>query len=230
MPSPTVTQSVDGGMDTAESATNRLIQFTSNVLPGALLLVAWSTIDNNPDNFTIQDDKSNAWFPIETQFDGISRGCSGAYAYANAGSVGAKPIVTLNKNGSSCGCGGSIHEIAGVDPTTALDMFPSVGANVNTGPAQVTLGSTATATTLVMAILAMEQVAYSVATPLTSYADLVGNTNTAIALQHKVQSRAVSAIASYTPGWTITAASHWNVVAFALRGVTPDGLLGQQCM
>ncbi len=212
-------QSIDGGIDTAQNTTSRTKQFTANISANSVLIACFSSFNNNPGNLTVSDDKTNTWIQIGSVYDGNSRGCAAFYCRANGASVGAKPTVTLSKNGSSCGVALSIYE-RGVDATTVLDVAAVTATNVNSGPAQANLSSSNYDHSEVMCVIGVEQAAYVTCTPLTNYTDIVSNTNTTIALQHKVQTRAFTSNAAYTPGWTLNAASHWNVVAFILRGTT----------
>ena len=212
-------QSIDGGIDTGQNTTNRAKQFTSTITAGSVLIACVSSFETNPSNLDITDDKANVWTLIGSVYDGNSRGVGAWYCRANAGSIGAAPTITVDKGGIVCGVALSIYE-RGVDATTVLDVAPATATNVTTGPAEVALPSSNYDHSEVMCVLGIEQQAYVTCTPLTGFTDVISSTNTALGLQHRVQTRAFTANAVYTPGWTLSADSHWNVVAFILRGTT----------
>lgn len=212
-------QEIDGGIDAAQNTTNRTATFTSNISAGSVLLVCFSTRDNNPGNFTISDDKSNTWVSIGSVYDASGRGCKAMYAVANAGSIGTMPVVTFSKGGTTCGVGCSIYELANVH-ADILDAVSVTANGLTTGPAQAALGSTTYTNDLIFAVLGVEQAAYVTATPSTNYTASISNTATGISLQHKTIKRSVTSAAAYTPGWTLSIIAHWNVVAFAFKGNT----------
>jgi hypothetical protein len=215
-----ITQALDAGMDTAENTTNRTKIYTANITAGAVLVACFSSRDNNPDNFSVTDNKANTWVKIGSTYEaGSGRGVRCDYAVANPASIGAAPTVTFNKNATSCGVGGSIYEFANV-AAAVLDGTPVTANGVSSGPAQVVLGSTTFTNDLIFAALGTEQSAFTTATHLTNYVDSIANTNTTVSLQHKTETRNVTSAAAYTPGWTLNVSSHWAVVGFALKGNT----------
>lgn len=213
-----ITQALDAGMDTAENTTNRTKIYTSNITAGAVLVACFSTRDLDPNSFTISDDKTNTWVNIGHVYSN-SRGARCDYAVANAGSIGAAPTVTFGKGGGVAGVGGSIYEFANVN-ASILDGTPVTAGTQSTGPAQTVLGSTTYTNDLVVAVLGVEQSAFVTATALSGYTASISNTNTAIALQHKTITRATTTAAAFTPGWTLSTNSDWNVVGFVLKGNT----------
>lgn len=216
-----VLQTVDAGIDAVENATNRTVQFTSNIAAGSVLIVCTATRENNPDNFIVSDDKGNDWLKIKTDYvAGSGRGAGAYYAVANGASIGAKPIVTFDKVGANCGVAGSIFELANVH-ADILDGA-AVSANLaNTGPAEVVLSTPPAYTdNLIFAVLGSSQSSYVVATPKTNYVDVIATTSDGVSFQHKVQTRAVTTRETFTPGWTLDALTDWAVVAFAVKGNT----------
>lgn len=214
-------QSTAGGIDTSANSTNRTQQYAANITAGSLLLASVATKDNNPGNLTVSDDKSNTWTQLGVAYESNSgRGVGVWWARANAGSVGARPIVTFNKNGSSFGIGTALLERGGVDASNFDGLKQTATGNGNTGPAEVALPATSYTNDEILAWLCVEGTGWDTATAKSGYTDLAANNNNTIGIQHKAQGRLTTTTGVYTPGWTLGQSDHWAIVAVALKGST----------
>ena len=216
-----ILQAINGGIDTTINATNRTSTFGANITSGSYLLAVCAIRNADPAGLSISDDKSNTWTSLGTVFEGVgSRGIAAWYCLANAGSIGFAPVVTFNKGGNSCGIGRSIYELANVHSDFLDGAVVTGSSGTNTSPASVTLGSTSYTNDLIFGICAAAEAAYTTLTPLTNYTASVSNTNTTVSLQHKTLTRATTAAAAYTPGFTLSVADKWAFMGFAIKGNT----------
>lgn len=213
-------QTVSMGIDTAQNTTNRSKIFTSAIGAGNYMLVCFGSRNNDPGNFTVSDDKSNTWTAVAASVYDSSggRGVMAYYALANAAAQAGAPTVTLNKNGGSCGCGGTMFELS-TPAGTFLDVTPVTGQPTGT-TVSVTLGSSVYDHSMVVGLGCTAQSAFVTATPLSGYTTADSVTNTSIALQVDTIYQDTTTAGVYSPGWTMSQSVLTQILGFIVRGTT----------
>jgi hypothetical protein len=216
-------QVVQMGVDTASNTTNRSKVFNSPITAGNFMVVAFSSHNSNPGNYTVSDDKSNTWIKLDdgTAWDSSGgRGTSVYYALANAAAQAGAPTVTLNKNGISAGCVGLMMELNCPSGTfldcASVTALPNVGGtsfNVNIGP-------TSYDHNMVFAVGGGPEASYQTFTPTAGWTSLDNQSNTAASIQQSVIYKDTTTTGTFTPGWTTGGADAVAIVAVVARGTT----------
>lgn len=212
-------QTVSMGIDSAESSTNRSQSFGAPIGAGNYMVCFFSTRDNSPGNITVSDNKANTWSPLVSVYDSNGgRGVAVTYALANSAAQAAAPTVTLNKGGTTCGVGGTLFELS-TPATTFLDAAAITATNATT-TASVTLSSTSYTNDLVLAAICTGPTSFVTLTPTSGYTTADSINGTGPAFQQAVIYRDTTTSGVYTPGWTLSQSTQWEIVGLAVRGTT----------